>query len=159
MRDQIRELLEGLEIPYRWVEHPAVHTVADSAKHIEDKRPIKNLLLQEKGDGRKILVIMAGEEKLDVKALASQLGTKKLRFAAPEVMFETLGVTPGAVSIFGLLHPGSEGVEVVVDQSLLDEPELGFHPNDNTATIFLPDSSLEKILSSTGHTMHVIALS
>jgi Ala-tRNA(Pro) deacylase len=149
MKDQILDFLAKLDIPYRWVDHPAVFTVAESLEHIEGKRPIKNLLLQEKGNGRKILIIMDGGTRLDTKLIEQKLDAKKLQFAKPEVLEQTFGVAPGAVSVFGLLHVGATDVEVVVDQSLLSEPELGFHPNDNTATIFLPGSSLEKILKAT----------
>lgn len=115
MKKVILELLENLAIPYRWVDHPPVFTVAESIMHIEDKKPIKNLLMQEKNNGRKILVIMFGDQMLDTKALAQQLGTKKLSFADPRVLMDTFGVAPGAVSVFGLLHPGSTDVEVVID--------------------------------------------
>ncbi len=159
MKHEIIKLLGSLGIPYRWVDHTAVFTVAEAGKVIEGKRPIKNLLLQEKGNGRKILIIIDGNKRLDAKRIAQELSSKKLRFATPAVLEQTLGVTPGAVSVFGLLHPGSEGVKVVIDQSLLNEPELGFHPNDNTATIFLPSFSLEKILKAIGHTFYTVWLS
>jgi Ala-tRNA(Pro) deacylase len=151
MKETIEGLLSELDIPYRWVEHPAVFTVAESMKHIEDKRPIKNILLQEKGEGQKILVILAGEKQVDARAIAAEFGTRKLRFAGPEVLEQTLGVKPGSVSIFGLLHPGAADVKVVIDKDLLAEPELGFHPNDNTATIFIPGSAVEHILRRTKH--------
>lgn len=151
MKKQISDLLDSQRINYRWLDHPAVFTVAESMKIIEGKKPIKNLLLQEKGNGRKVLVIMAGEDRLDAKVVASKLAMKKLQFANPEVLLATLGVKPGAVSVFGLLSPGSQGIEVVVDEKLLKEPELGFHPNDNTATIFIPGQNLAAIIEATGH--------
>jgi Ala-tRNA(Pro) deacylase len=150
MKDRIVGLLRDLGIGYRWVDHPAVFTVAESRQHIEGHRPIKNLLLQESG-GRKILVLMAGDERLDTKLIASELGTRKLHFADAQTLERTLGVTPGAVSVFGLLYDGSSEVEVVVDEQLLAEPELGFHPNDNTATLFIRSSALEQIIRRTGH--------
>ena len=158
MKSKILKMLDDLGIQYRWLEHPAVFTVADSRRHIADKRPIKNLLLQEHKEGRKVLVIMPGEEKLNTKLVANLLGCGKLRFASPDSLRESLGVKPGAVSIFGLLHPGSADVSVVIDEKLLHEEELGFHPNDNTSTIFIPGKDLERIVIATGHVYHVADL-
>jgi Ala-tRNA(Pro) deacylase len=155
---EIGKTLKELAIPCREVKHPAVFTVAESLKYLEDKRPIKNLLLQEKGKGRKVLVIMGGDTRLDLKKIEQELGIRKLSFAKEDVLYETLGVMPGAVSIFGLLHDGSDGVEVILEENLLDEKELGFHPNTNTSTIFVPGTMLFKIVKHTGHKLHVLNL-
>lgn len=125
---------------------------------ITDKRPIKNLLLKEDKGERLILVIMDGEQKLNTKILAKTLGIKKLQFAKPEVLKETFGVEPGAVSLFGILHPGAENIEVIVDKNIVKEPEIGFHPNENTSTIFIPGAAIEKILLRTGHRYQILEL-
>lgn len=151
MKNQIIEMLQGLGIEYRWLDHPPVFTVAEAAEHIKEKLPIKNLLLQEKGEGRKILVIMSGDDRLDTKQLAANLGVKKLQFANVEVLKESLGVTPGSVSVFSLINDTSGAVEVVVDTRLMTEDEIGFHPNDNTSTVFVPGNSLGQIIVNTGH--------
>jgi Ala-tRNA(Pro) deacylase len=156
--NEIITLLDDLGIPCRTIDHPAVFTVAESAQHVKDKRPLKNLLLQEKGDGRIILVIMDGHARLDLKSLAQMLKSRKLTFASPEVMKKTLGVVPGAVSIFGLLHDSSSEVEVVIDEILLAEKELGFHPNKNTSTVFIPGKEIVKIFKHTGHKSHILNL-
>jgi Ala-tRNA(Pro) deacylase len=126
--------------------------------YIEDKMPIKNLLLYEKGSGRCILVIMAGNERLDTKLVTNRLGAKKLQFADKSTLKRTLGVEPGSVSVFGLLHEGASNVEVVLDERILKENELGFHPNDNTATLFIPGPALERIMQATGQKYQLIKL-
>ncbi len=156
MKDSVTNLLDQLDISYRYEEHVAVFTVAESVQNIKNKRPIKNLLLQSDKKDRTFLVIMDGKEKLDMKTLAKKLDVKKLRFASPEVMMEKLGVKPGSVSLFGVLSPDSAVVEVIIDQSLVSEPELGFHPNDNTATVFIAGSTVEKILKHSRHTYQII---
>ncbi len=157
-QEKITLILDELAIEYRLVNHPAVFTVAESLQHVKDKRPIKNLLLQEKGKGRKFLVIMDGNARLDLKAITQRLETRKLSFADTEVMQQTLGVSPGAVSVFGLVHNGSVGVEVVLDKTLLAEKELGFHPNENTSTVFFSGEALTKIIEHTGHKTHILDL-
>jgi Ala-tRNA(Pro) deacylase len=158
MKDEILQFLTELDIPYHFEEHPAVFTVAEALEKIEDKRPIKNLLLVEAKGERLVLVIMDGEQKLDTKFLARTLGIKKLQFAKPDILKTTLGVEPGSVSLFGVLHSGSEKVEVIIDESLMGESEIGFHPNLNTATIFIPGSACEKILQKTSHTYRILQL-
>ncbi len=157
-KDLVIKTLDELHITYRWVDHPAVFTVAESVQLIKGKKPIKNLLLKEKGGDRKVLVIMAGDQKLDTKMVAQKLNSRKLHFADSETLLATLGVSPGAVSVFGLLNKGAMGVEVVLDKRLLDEKELGFHPNENTATIFIPSSALIDILKHTGNRYYTLQL-
>jgi Ala-tRNA(Pro) deacylase len=101
---------------------------------------------------------MDGHARLDLKSLAQMLKSRKLTFASPEVMKKTLGVVPGAVSIFGLLHDSSSEVEVVIDEILLAEKELGFHPNKNTSTVFIPGKEIVKIFKHTGHKSHILNL-
>lgn len=157
MKEEVLNLLKSLNVSYRAVSHPAVFTVAESSKHLEE--PVKNLLLEDIKTRNKVLVIMAGEQRLDVKALAQALGYKKFQFAKPELLKQTLGVEPGAVSLFGLLHSGAKNVQVVVDKNLLQAEEVGFHPNDNTETIFIPGSAIEKIMKNTGHAYNLLDMS
>lgn len=151
MREKVANLLQALDIPYRQVEHPPVFSVAEAMEHVQNKLPLKNLLLKEEKGDKLFLVVMAGEERLPTKQLARDLEAKKLQFAKPDLLLEKLGVTPGSVSLFSVLHPGSHDVHVVVDAAVIHEPELGFHPSDNTQTIFIPGSAVEQILATTGH--------
>lgn len=157
MKEEIVRLLKELGIEYKWLDHEAVFTVAESQKVIEEKTPIKNLLLQEKG-GKLWLVIMRGDQRLIMKELAKTLDTRKLSFAKPEVLQEKLGVTPGSGSLFSLLNNAHNDVVVVIDEVLKSEAKIGFHPNDNTATIFISGNDLIKILEFTGNSYIFFAL-
>jgi len=150
MKDRIIQFLDNLKIKYRWIDHPAVFTVAELASLPDGFKPIKNLLLQEDGGKRKFLVVMAGDERLDLKAIREKLKSKRLRFASDETLMQSFGVKPGAVSIFGFLHSEPTDIEVVVDEEILKDYEVGFHPNDNTATILFPSNNLEPILQKMG---------
>ena len=157
-KDRVLSLLDELGIVYRWVDHPAVFTVSESMNQLEGKRPTKNLVLQDK-TGRCVMVVMDGITRLDAKKISAELGVKKLTFAKPEMLMETLGVTPGSVSIFGLLNDSAKEMDVVLDSNILGPDEIGFHPNDNTASILIPGNSLEKIVVACGHTPHIMDLS
>jgi Ala-tRNA(Pro) deacylase len=157
MKLEVKSLLKDLGIPYRWVDHHAVYTVEESLKQIEDKEPIKNLLLQDKS-GRYFLVIMSGEKRLDMKNLATKLNSRKLQFANAERLKDCLGVEPGAVSLFGLMNDEESKVTLVIEGRLLSVDELGFHPNDNTATLFIDPRHFKTIAMKLGHEMIVVDL-
>jgi Ala-tRNA(Pro) deacylase len=144
---EILDLLNNLGIDYRLVQHPAVFTVQESQKVLEDKKPIKNLFLINKNKTNMYLIVMAGEKKLDLKKLAAQLGQKKISFGSADLLQQTLGVAPGSVSFFCLLEDSASSVQLILDQEVLGYDEIGFHPNDNTSTIFITPSELQKIIN------------
>ena len=147
----VYELLDTLGIAYRVQEHEAVFTVADSCKVLSEKVPVKSLLVREEKGEQVWMVIMRGDVRLDMKLLARELGVKRIVFVRPERVEALVGVKPGSVSLFGLLHDGATRIDVIIDETLMDESELGFHPNDNTATVFITPSDIETILAVTGH--------
>lgn len=140
--------LEKLDIPYELIEHKAVFTVAEAMDVLPGRTEIKNLFIQDDKGKRQYLVIMPGMKKLDLKQLAIDLGEKKVRFCSPEKVENMLGVKPGSVSIFCCLNPNSSHVKVIFDEELLSEPDLGFHPIVNTATVFVATNSIHKILNN-----------
>lgn len=144
----ILDYLTRSKIKYTVLEHEPVFTVAESMEHLPDSYPVKNLLLKEEKGDRYVFVIVKGDERLDVKNLAFEIGSKKLQFAKPDTLMEKLGVEPGSASLFSLLHSGSEGVEVVVDSRVLKQSRVGFHPSINTQTVFIAGKDIETFLSS-----------
>jgi Ala-tRNA(Pro) deacylase len=157
MRESIKHFLDESNIPYRWIDHEAVFTVNESLNVVKDDVPIKNLLLKSKS-GYYYLIIMSGLNKLDMKYLAKKLNTSKLSFASSDDLKRLLGVNPGSVSIFGLLNDPDNVVELLFEERLLEAVELGFHPNDNTATIFISTNYLQQITKKLGHPMQLVNL-
>lgn len=158
MRDAVYTFLEAQSIPYRVQEHEAVFTVAESSVKLPEKVPVKTLLLTDEKKQQVWMVAMRGLNRLDMKSLARVCGVKKLQFVRPERVEEMVGARPGSVSIFGLLHPGAETMQVLLDESLMQEPELGFHPNDNTATVFLKPEDVLKIITATKHAYRILTV-
>ena len=147
MQDSL-DFLETLGIPYELLEHKAVYTVEEAMAELPGRTEIKNLFIQDDKGRRQYLIIMPGLKKLDLKQLATDLGEKKVRFCSPEKVEAMLGVKPGSVSIFCCLNPNASHVEVFFDEALLGEPDLGFHPIVNTATVFIPTESIHTILNA-----------
>ncbi len=141
-------LLDRLNIDYELVEHEAVYTIAEAERVLPGRTEIKNLFVQDDKGRRQYLVIMPGQKRLDLKRLAEDLGEKKIRFCSAEKVETMLGVKPGSVSIFCCLNPNSSHVEIVFDQELFSEKEVGFHPIVNTATVFIDPADVHTILAA-----------
>lgn len=98
----------------------------------------KNLLLQERsGDKRKFLVIVKDSKQVDLKTLQAQLDLRKLEFLSAQEMNDILDTTPGNVSIFSLQNDEKHQLEVLIDQEILEETQLAFHPLYNGMSLFL----------------------
>jgi Ala-tRNA(Pro) deacylase len=140
--------LESLGIGYELLEHKAVYTIEEAIAELPGRLEVKNLFIQDDKGKRQYLVIMPGLKKLDLKTLANDLGEKKVRFCSSEKVESMLGVKPGSVSIFCCLNTESSHVKIIFDKDLLKEPEIGFHPIVNTATVFIRPEDTTKILNN-----------
>ena len=145
--------LDALGIAYRSYEHPPVFNTEDVEKHWRDipGTPVKNLFLRNKKGNHHYLVIVGVDKRVDLKDLVKVIGDDRLSFGSAERLMEKLGLTPGSVSPFGLIHPGSRDVEVIIDTPLRGAEILLFHPNINTATLTVSFPDLEKFLKARGN--------
>ena len=62
-----------------------------------------------------------------------------------------LSLVPGQVGPLAAINDPSHAVEFIFDQDIKNETNLGIHPSDNTATIFMSFADLLKVLKKTGH--------
>ncbi len=146
---QVYEVLEQLGISYTRHEHPPVYTVEEAEKHWTTitGAHCKNLFLRNKKGNRHYLVILEASKVADLRALNRLLGEDRLSFASEQRLMRYLGLEPGAVSVFGLIHDAEDHVNVVVDEDLKKAGAVNFHPNVNTATIGISFSDFERFLS------------
>jgi Ala-tRNA(Pro) deacylase len=147
---EVYRVLEALGIQYQAYEHPAVFTADDAAAHWTPipATPVKNLFLRNKKGDRHYLVILDIGKAADLRQLVKVVGDDRLSFGSPERLMAQLGVTPGSVSPFGLIHEGSAGVQVIVDDALRGAERLLFHPNINTASVTISAADLERFLAT-----------
>lgn len=152
------DALRRLNVQWARHEHPPVFTVEEAQAHWAEipATHCKNLLLRNKKGTAHYLVIVESSKRVDIGALATKLGEDRLSFASPERLASKLGLTPGSVSPFGLLHPGSRDVRVVIDADLRNASEIAFHPNVNTATIVLAWPDFERFLADRGNVVRYI---
>src|SRR2546422_6775927 len=116
----VRRRLDQLGISFERYEHPPVATVEEAEQHWAgiDAAHCKNLFLRNQKGTRHYLVILKHTKKADLRAVADQIGDGKLSFASPERLMAHLGLTPGSVSPFGLIHDHHRAVRVVIDRDL-----------------------------------------
>jgi len=151
-----------LGIAYTRHEHPPVATAEAADEHWSaiDATHCKNLFLRNQKGTRHYLVIVKHLKRADLRAVADQIGDGKLSFGSPERLMTHLGVTPGSVSPFGLLHDAGHDVRVVLDRDLALKPadRISFHPNINTVTLTLAFSDFERFLESCGNPVSYVAV-
>jgi Ala-tRNA(Pro) deacylase len=152
------EALDSLGIEYDSYEHPAVFNSEDADLHWRPLggTPVKNLFLRNKKGDRHYLVILHIDKRADLKQLVKIIGDDRLSFGSAERLMEKLGLTPGSVSPFGLLHEDSRDVQVIIDEDLKGAERLLFHPNINTATVTISFADLQRFLASRGNTVRYI---
>jgi Ala-tRNA(Pro) deacylase len=150
LKQPVFDALDALGVSYESYEHPPVFTTEDVDKYWRDipATPVKNLFLRNKKGNRHYLVIVGVEKRVDLQQLVKVIGDDRLSFGSAERLMEKLGLTPGSVSPFGLLHRASADVLVVIDQDLRNAERLIFHPNINTASVTISGVDFEKFLAS-----------
>ncbi|WP_395397908.1 prolyl-tRNA synthetase associated domain-containing protein [Novosphingobium sp. BL-8A] len=156
--DEIYAEFERADVPLERLEHPAVHTVEESAA-IHAALPAahtKNLFLKDK-QGKFWLVTLPSDRRADLKAFAQLLGAGKFSFGKPEDMERLLQIAPGSVTPLAAANAAGE-VTVVLDAAFREAERIAVHPLRNTATIALPFDALETWLRAKGIPTKVTAL-
>ena len=150
---RLYEMLQRLGIAWHTIAHPAVFTVGESSA-ILDALPgghTKNLFLKDKKGGLWLAVVMA-HCRVDLPALAKQLGAPRFSFGSPELLEATLGITPGSVTPFALMNDRDHVVTPVLDQAMLACDPVNFHPLRNDRTTALAPADLMRFIEACGHT-------
>lgn len=147
-------LLDSLGLEYRRVDHEHADTIeaCEQVEGLLECKICKNLFLANRQQTDFYLLIMPGEKPFKTKLLSKQIGSARLSFASAEHMEKYLDITPGSVSILGLMNDKSGAVRLLVDRDLLNEEYFGCHPCINTSSLRLKTADvLEKLLPAMGH--------
>ena len=141
-------------------EHPPVPTVEDAERYWSgiDATHCKNLFLRNQKGDRHYLVVLRHSKKADLRAVADQIGDGKLSFASPERLMKHLGLMPGSVSPFGLIHDRDHTVRVVLDRDLKSAERLSFHPNVNTVTFVVAAADFSRFPQESGNRVQYVAI-
>lgn len=157
---RLYEVLQELHIPFEYYAHPAAPTVEIAAKYWKDIEAAhcKNLFFRNHKGNKHYLVIFHYRHVLNIHDLESRLKQGKLSFASEERMQRYLGLKPGSVSPFGLIHDHEKHVHLFIDEQLRSSERISFHPNDNTASLVILTSDFIRYLDYCGNTYEFLEL-
>ena len=157
----VYELLEKLEIPFLRLDHGVTATVED-CHDVDSKLGIhicKNLFLCNAQKTAFYMLMMPGTKKIKTKELFSQIGSARLSFAGAEYMEAFLDITPGSVSVMGLMNDKENRVRLLIDRDILADEFVGCHPCVNTSSMKIRTADiLEKFLPYVKHDYTAVTL-
>ncbi len=157
----VYDVLDALHIPYMRVDHEAIFTVEGCAE-VDKALQIhicKNLFLCNSQKTKFYMLVMPGEKRFVTKEFCRQINSPRLSFAPEEFMVKFLDITPGSVSVMGLMNDKDKQVQLVIDRDILGMEYLGCHPCINTSSIRLPMKDVvEKFLPYVEHDYMVVDL-
>ena len=157
---QVYDLLEKLQIPYEGVDHDEAATI-EACEGVDRELGIqmcKNLFLRNRQKTSFYLLMMPGDKQFVTKDLSHYLGISRLSFAEPEYMEEFLDITPGSVSVLGLMNDKDEAVDLLIDEELLSQEYIGCHPCINTSSLKIKTKDILKFVKATGHSFTLVRL-
>lgn len=150
---RVYDLLDSLGIPYERVDHEEMATI-DMCHDVEEILQIKickNLFLCNRQKTQYYMLVMPGEKKFKTKDLSEQIQSARLSFADAGDMERLLDITPGSVSIMGLMNDKENEVQLLVDEEILSETCFGCHPCKNTSSLRLKTSDVMEIFLPAVH--------
>ena len=155
------EFLNKLNIPFECIEHSEANTMEACEQISKDLKVniAKNLFLCNRQKTVFYLLLMPGDKPFKTKELSHQLNISRLSFAEEEYMEKFLGVTPGSVSILGLMNDTENNVNLIIDRDRLNDQFIGCHPLINTASLKIKTSDILNVfLPAVNHTYTLVTL-
>lgn len=150
LEQKLYDTLTNLQIEFEKVEHEAFATCEASENFYQEKDlgvDCKNIFLRNKRGKKHYLVVLRAEKQIDIPVLAEFLDEhRKMSFASDERLEKFLGLKPGSVTPFGIIHENAEDIKVVVDNEIFSHEFVHFHPMRNTATLKISTKDFQKFL-------------
>ena len=157
---EVYRVLSNLNIHVDYYEHPPAPTVEEASKYWAgiDSTHCKNIFLRNHKGDKHYLVILEHRQAVNINQLEKILKQGKLSFASPQRMMKYLGLEPGSVSPFGLIHDTTKHVYLFLDENLKKAERLSFHPNLNTASLIIKYNDFIRFLDWKGNGYEFIDL-
>lgn len=152
--------LDSMGIKYTYEEHEAAFTIAqvDAIGAFAKGTGCKNLFLRDEKGRRHFLLIAEAHKDVDLKSVRAQIGSTRLSFGSEERLWNCLKLKSGSVSPFGVLNDTDLKTEIIFDKALKGKPMLGFHPNDNTATVWISFEDIKRVIEDNGNSILYVEL-
>ena len=158
---RVYDFLDALGIEYQRIDHEAAMTMEACAAVDEalEATICKNLLLCNRQQSEFYLLMMPGDKPFKTSELSKKIGSSRLSFAPGEFMEQFFDITPGSLSVLGLMNDRENRVRLLIDEEVLAGTYIGCHPCINTASLRLKtEDVLNKILPATSHAPQVVTL-
>ena len=158
---RVYELLDRLGIEYLRVDHEPAMTM-DACIAVDEALEAtmcKNLLLCNRQCTDFYLLLMPGGKPFKTSVLSKQIGSSRLSFADGSFMEEFLDITPGSLSVLGLMNDRNMRVRLLIDGDVLTGDYIGVHPCINTSSLRIRTADLmEKLIPALGHAPTMVSL-
>ena len=158
---RVYDFLDNLGIDYQRIDHEAAMTMEACAAidEVLDATICKNLLLCNRQCTAFYLLLLPGNKPFKTSVLSKQIGSSRLSFAGAEYMEKFLDITPGSLSILGLMNDHEHQVQLLIDEDVLQGEFIGCHPCINTSSLRLHTADLtQKIIPAMGHEPRIVNL-
>ncbi len=157
------DFLDALGIEYYRVDHRDMPADTMEACVAVDKALgcaiCKNLFLCNRQKTNFYLLMMPANKPFKTKDLTSQINSARLSFAEAPAMLQYLDITPGSVSVLGLMNDKENNVKLLVDKDILNDQYIGCHPCVNTTSMKIKTTEIfDKLINATNHTKTVVEL-
>ena len=155
------DLLDSLQVPYQRIDHEPANTMEACAAIDEALQATicKNLLLCNRQETSFYLLMIVGDKVFKTSQLSKQIGSSRLSFAGAEHMEALLDITPGSVSVLGLMNDKENKVQLLIDEDVLNSEYFGCHPCINTSSLRLKTADLvEKIIRTMHHDFRTVTI-
>lgn len=155
------DLLDSLHVEYQRIDHEAANTMEACAAVDEALKATicKNLLLCNRQCTAFYLLLLPGDKTFKTSVLSKKIGSSRLSFAEPKYMEEYLDITPGSVSILGLMNDHDMHVQLLIDEDVLKGEYIGCHPCINTSSLRIRTADMvHKIIPAMGHEPRLVVL-
>ena len=158
---RVYDFLDSLGVVYQRIDHEAAMTMEACEKidRMLEATICKNLLLCNRQETRFYLLMLPGDKVFKTKDLSAQIGSSRLSFAKAEYMEQYLDITPGSLSVLGLMNDKDRMVRLLIDEDVLTGEYIGCHPCINTSSLRLKTKDLvEKIIPAMEHEPTIVKL-
>ena len=155
------DLLDSLNIDYQRIDHEPANTMEACAAVDEALQATicKNLLLCNRQCTDFYLLMIPGDKVFKTSVLSKEIGSSRLSFADPKYMEEFLDITPGSVSVLGLMNDKDMKVRLLIDADVLKGEYIGCHPCINTSSLRIRTADMmERIIPAMGHEPRLVTL-
>ena len=163
LKKEIRsyDLLDSLGIEYERVDHEPAMTM-EACKEIDAVLGVnvcKNLFLTNRQATSFYLLLIPADKQFKTKDISAQIGSSRLSFGSGELMEEILDITPGSLTVLGLMNDLDMDVTLLIDEDVLNEEYFGCHPCINTSTVKFKTRDLtEKLIPALKHRPQIVRL-